>query len=166
MRKFLLYPLILLLLLGCLSACQTGSDPIVKFDGAIKKQIIDTINDSTVTIDMALYCLSDKDVINALKEVRQKTTVRLIIDPGYHRFIKGHGFKKLRLLGGRKSGGLMHNKFGIFDNKLVMTGSYNISDNAHNNSYENAIFLHNRKVIDEYHKQFERLWKKASPPGK
>ncbi len=108
-----------------------------------------------------MYCLSDQEIITALRKVKGKVDVRIIIAPKYHRLIKDHGFiedKELRLRSGRKSGGDMHNKFCIFDGRRVMTGSYNISAKAHDKNYENAIFLSGKKVVEKYQEQFNGLW--------
>lgn len=160
MRKFLLCLLVLLVLSGCAS-------PIVKFDGDIRKPIIQAIDNSTETINIAMYRFTDKEVINALREVRDKVAVRVILGFKLDRnLFTGFNDQELRFLGGRKKGkgALMHHKFCIFDKRLVMTGSYNISANAHNNSYENAIFLSHYAVIREYQGRFDDLWNSLDTP--
>jgi len=53
--------------------------------------------------------------------------------------------------------GIMHNKFAIFDDKEVVTGSYNWTENAEKYNYENALFISDPEVVNKYIKEFERL---------
>lgn len=52
----------------------------------------------------------------------------------------------------------MYNKFAIFDKKLLITGSYNWTDNAEHFNYENAIFISDPGTITQYQKEFDRIW--------
>jgi len=163
MKRFLVFLLLLALFL-CSCSC---AHPKVYFDDTIREQIKNAIENSNEKIDIAMYCLSDQEIITALRKVKGKVDVRIIIDPKYHRLIKNQGFiedKELRLRSGRKSGGDMHNKFCIFDGRRVMTGSYNISTKAHNKNYENAIFLSHSAVIREYQGRFDVLWNSLDTP--
>lgn len=59
-----------------------------------------------------------------------------------------------------KGRGIMHNKIGIFDKKIVVTGSYNWTENAEKYNYENAVFLDDKESVEKYIKEFEGLWNK------
>jgi phosphatidylserine/phosphatidylglycerophosphate/cardiolipin synthase-like enzyme len=55
----------------------------------------------------------------------------------------------------------MHNKYFIIDGKKVLSGSYNLSDNAEWNSLENVIAIEGdafKAVVAKYGADFERLW--------
>lgn len=55
----------------------------------------------------------------------------------------------------------MHNKYFIIDGRKVLTGSYNLSDNAEWNSLENIIFIEGdafAPVVAKYQGDFARLW--------
>ena len=66
------------------------------------------------------------------------------------------GFQLKRTPGG--SGGLMHNKYAIFDGRVLLTGSYNWSANAEDNSDENAVFIRDRGVIAAFQTNFSSMW--------
>jgi phosphatidylserine/phosphatidylglycerophosphate/cardiolipin synthase-like enzyme len=52
----------------------------------------------------------------------------------------------------------MHNKFAIFDGKLMVTGSYNWTASAEKYNYENAVFITDPTAIDQYQKEFNEIW--------
>lgn len=54
-------------------------------------------------------------------------------------------------------GGLMHNKFCIIDNQIVITGSYNWSDNAEFKNDENITVEYDPKQATEYSVEYRRL---------
>ncbi len=51
---------------------------------------------------------------------------------------------------------LMHNKFCIIDDKLVITGSYNWTNKAQNN-FENIIVIDQKDIVISYCKEFKKL---------
>jgi phosphatidylserine/phosphatidylglycerophosphate/cardiolipin synthase-like enzyme len=53
---------------------------------------------------------------------------------------------------------LMHHKVFIIDNATVITGSYNPSQNANKNNYENILIIHNAEIAQAYLKEFERVY--------
>lgn len=52
----------------------------------------------------------------------------------------------------------MHNKIGIVDGKVLITGSFNWTDNAEKDNQENLLIIANKSLIDQYAKHFEVLW--------
>jgi phosphatidylserine/phosphatidylglycerophosphate/cardiolipin synthase-like enzyme len=55
-------------------------------------------------------------------------------------------------------GGLMHNKFWIFDRKIVWTGSTNITQNGTLLNNNNVILLESRDVAEMYEREFVEMW--------
>jgi phosphatidylserine/phosphatidylglycerophosphate/cardiolipin synthase-like enzyme len=54
-------------------------------------------------------------------------------------------------------GGLMHNKFCVLDNQVVITGSYNWSDNAEFKNDENVTVEYDPKQATKYSVEYRRL---------
>ena len=52
----------------------------------------------------------------------------------------------------------MHNKFCLFDNSLVITGSYNWTYSAETRNAENVILTDDNAVCQDYNDYFTRLW--------
>ncbi len=58
----------------------------------------------------------------------------------------------------------MHHKVFIIDKKIVVTGSFNFSNNANNMNDENMVFLNNREIASAYEEEFDRVWAQGWPP--
>jgi phosphatidylserine/phosphatidylglycerophosphate/cardiolipin synthase-like enzyme len=54
----------------------------------------------------------------------------------------------------------MHHKFALFDNDLLLTGSYNWTRGAADSNEENMILSNDRRLLASFRGEFERLWKK------
>jgi len=52
----------------------------------------------------------------------------------------------------------MHHKFAIFDDEVLATGSYNWTRSAFGMNNENLVMLGNRKLINAFRAEFDRLW--------
>jgi len=52
----------------------------------------------------------------------------------------------------------MHHKFCVIDNSVVVTGSFNWTDQAVNHNQENLLFLENKDLARQYSNEFQRLW--------
>jgi len=52
----------------------------------------------------------------------------------------------------------MHHKFGIFDGRLLLTGSYNWTRSAHDENAENNVLTDDPTLVKAFTVEFERLW--------
>jgi len=52
----------------------------------------------------------------------------------------------------------MHHKFAVFDNAILLNGSYNWTRGAAANNEENFVVTNNRRLVDIFSKTFEDLW--------
>src|SRR5262249_7900570 len=69
--------------------------------------------------------------------------------------LESNGFQLKRTNGG--GGGILHDKFAIFDGRLVLTGSYNWSTAAEDDNDENAVFIRNTSVIAAFQTNFNLM---------
>src|SRR5262249_52240936 len=53
----------------------------------------------------------------------------------------------------------MHHKFALFDGGTVLTGSYNWTLGAARNNQENLVISNDRRLVNAFTGEFERLWK-------
>jgi len=135
--------------------------------GGIRDRIIKACNLSKTSIDVAIFDFTSGDLADALVRAKDRgTALRVIADPkrGADKhsetpFLQKKGVN-LRLLPG-KGRGIMHNKFAIFDGKLLLTGSYNWTESAEEYNWENVIILEDTAVVRAYRDEFEKMWKKA-----
>ena len=135
----------------------------------ICKEILTNINNSKTSIDMAIYGYSSTPVLErAIKDAQNRgVKIRLVYDvDAKNQNIYPDTFKFVSLITSSKSdGGLknsnatMHNKFYIFDNKAVITGSANLShtDMSGFNS-NNIIVINSPDVAKIYKTEFEQMF--------
>lgn len=60
--------------------------------------------------------------------------------------------------------GAMHHKVIVIDNRIVVTGSANFSNNADRFNDENVIIIANEDLALAYLREFDRLWAEAKEP--
>jgi len=63
-------------------------------------------------------------------------------------------------------GGIMHDKFIVVDGKNVEWGSYNYTGRAEDANFENATFLSNNNVAQQYHSNFVSIYNQATPEAR
>jgi hypothetical protein len=54
----------------------------------------------------------------------------------------------------------MHHKFALFDEEVLLTGSYNWTRGAADSNEENLILSNDRRLLNSFRGEFERLWTK------
>lgn len=59
----------------------------------------------------------------------------------------------------------MHHKFAVIDGQTVITGSYNWSDNADDNNFENIVVIQYPDLAAAYTEQFDSIWNFHASPG-
>lgn len=57
-----------------------------------------------------------------------------------------------------------HHKVIIIDNYIVVTGSFNFSDNANSTNDENVIIIANADIAALFQQEFDRRWLEGTPP--
>ncbi len=139
--------------------------------GSIQDTIIKNIISSRGTIDVTAFTFTAGDIAEALYQAKERgVEVRVIVDQTQDvkhypvlEFLKKEGFD-LQFLKGN-IGGSMNNAFAIFDDKLLVTGSYTWTEYAEKFNYENAIFIDESDVVAKYKKEFESLYDKSVVQG-
>lgn len=115
--------------------------------------LIEMINHSSKNIEGAFYHFNDKDAIEALKRAKQRNVkIKLVIDNS-NDSTKLEGIDVII----RKEGkGIMHNKFCIFDDIYLWTGSSNITSNTHL-QYNDVVIIESSQVVENYKNEFNEL---------
>jgi len=136
-------------------------------DGHVSDRIIKAIDSSSSSIDLAIFDFTAQDIKSALDRAKNRgVNIRIVADSrqakGTHSVIQtliNEGFD-IKIVHGIGRG-IMHNKFAIFDKKLLITGSYNWTNNAEHFNYENAVFITDPETIKQYQKEFDKMWEVA-----
>lgn len=135
----------------------------------ICKEILANINNATKSIDIAIYGYSRTFAIeNALQNaIKRGVKIRLIYDlDSQGKNIYPDTNKLISLIADNKNDGnstevqsIMHNKFYIFDNKTLITGSANLSHTDMSGFNSNSIIVINSSEIAKiYKKEFEQMY--------
>jgi len=151
-----------------LAGLPVHADTTVKFSpqGGIGQKLVRMYRGAKSDIRVAMYSLTVKGQANALIAAHKRgVNVQVILDTNLGRQKTSMG-KVLAVAGipvrhVGPSGGSMHHKFIIVDGKLLATGSYNISNDAEDHSNEAMLFITDKKVIDSFAVEFDRLWQKG-----
>ncbi|PPI86257.1 phospholipase D family protein [Candidatus Pantoea edessiphila] len=135
------------------------------------KIILKAIKKSKESIFIAAYSFTSKPIALALVEAHKKgVNVRLVVDKKSNTgrytavtYLVNHRIPVM--LNDKYS--IMHNKFMIFDQKSVETGSFNYTQAATLRNAENVVYIKNRiDIAQKYIREFDRLWdegKHATP---
>lgn len=150
----------------------SASDLYFSPDGGVQDQIIRRINTSKATIDIAVYSFTAANIAEALGNAsRRGVKIRIVRDASQsvnkndeNPYLKAQGVEVHVITG--KGRGIMHNKFAVFDSKEACTGSYNWTNNAENNNYENCLCTDEVGVIQGFQKEFIDLWQVPEKPFK
>ena len=131
-------------------------------DGTLE-YILSAINSAQESIYFLAYSFTSDELAEALIEkAKSGVTVSGVFDEDQYHSNSGTEFDTLRGAGidVRLDGNsrLMHHKVFIIDGKIVITGSYNFSNNAEHNNNENTLIIHNQDIAAEYLAEFERIY--------
>lgn len=121
-------------------------------DGGCEKAICNEIEQANVTILVMAYYLTNAEIIASLAlAVTRGVKVSLITDD------KGDNAPSLEWLRKNahehwvdKKHAIMHNKIMVIDDRVVITGSFNFTENAEENNAENLLILRSHKAADRY----------------
>jgi len=135
--------------------------------------IVDAIDRTGRTLDVALYNLQIDDAVAALVRAKRRgVKVRVLFDKAHVLPEAGKQIKAVidsgietRMMNGRGGTGAMHCKYAVFDGTLLQTGSANWSGFAESFSYENVMFVADPDIVAGYEADFEWMWAQARPPS-
>jgi len=133
-----------------------------------QKEIIKNINQAEAFINIAMYIFTDREIaIPLVKACERGVKVRLYLDKeqvdykySQSRFLVQKGIKT-RI---STNNYIMHNKFAIIDNRILLTGSYNWTFSANNRNDENLMVIDDPELIEIFQNQFVNLWTNKYSP--
>ena len=127
-------------------------------------QLLKIIGSAKKTLDVAIYCLTDPQIANAIVQAKKRSvTVRVLTDHDQSTTKD----QKALLNSIKKAGipvkmnshsGIMHLKVTIADRSVVTTGSYNYTKAANTVNDEVFVVLNSPSAADSFEKEFNRMW--------
>ncbi len=137
--------------------------------GATQRHIISAINAAKNKISATIFSFYSYPIAEALANaVKRGVEVEMVVDKVQAsqspviKYVLENGVK-LRLARGHNKG-VMHHKYSVMDGKLLMTGSYNWSNNAQNNNFENMFYTTSEHYIKGFTREFDEVYETAYTP--
>lgn len=132
-------------------------------DGGVQEEVINEIHSAKKTIDIMMYSFTSDELANALINASERgVKIRMIMDrvqssnkSSQDESLIKHGIQ-LKI---EQQKGIMHNKVAIIDGAVVLTGSYNWTDNAEEQNQENMLVIDTPNIVQKYQERFDYLWR-------
>lgn len=148
--------------------------------------IAQKISQATKSIDLALFVFSEQQLANILAAKQQQNIkIRAILEPSFAFRYYSEG---LDLLGVARSdkcsyeannqpwktpatvvvpqlakGDLLHHKYALIDNRIVITGSHNWSEAANHKNDETLLIIENPTIAAHFQQETDRLYANSTP---
>ncbi|TVY08224.1 phospholipase D family nuclease [Paenibacillus cremeus] len=132
--------------------------------GHPEKILIGIINEAKSNLDIAIYSLTNKDIVDAILAAKKRgVAVRVLTDKQEAgTAAQSAKLKELKAAGipikDNTHKGIMHMKVTIADKSIVTTGSYNYSVSATTTNDEVIVAIHDAKLAQEWDTEFEKMW--------
>lgn len=131
--------------------------------------IINILSQADKTIDLAIYGFTNESIFTVMLNAKNRgVKIRVIQDyvqskgaTSLYPKLKASGFDIITLRGTGQYG-VMHNKFAVVDSVNIITGSYNWTNNAERNNFENLLIIRDRTLSLVYLTDFETMWGKVA----
>jgi mitochondrial cardiolipin hydrolase len=119
------------------------------------------------SLDVCVFTVTDDRIARAMLEAHARgVKVRLLSDNEKSQDL-GSDILRLAQAGIQvvidRTPKHMHHKFALFDQRLLLTGSYNWTRAAADENEENLIVSDDPKLIAPFTAEFEKLWRMLSP---
>ncbi len=134
----------------------------ITFTKRCETEVIKLINNSTQTIDIAVYSINNDHIIKALEQAKARNVKIQILTDRIQAFGKSSKVKQLHNKGFdikiHSHDRIMHHNFAIFDNAKDIEGSFNWTYSAANKNAEDCNVIKSKKDIRTLRNRFDRLW--------
>ena len=128
-----------------------------------EQRVVNMFRTCKKTLDIAIFTFTRDSIAQAILEAHQRgLKIRCIGDDGNSK-VKGSDIRLLASVGipCKTDNNLrfhMHNKMAILDNSVVITGSFNWTNQAVNKNQENILFLEDKDIANQYTQYFDQIW--------
>jgi len=125
--------------------------------------IIKNIDSANSFINIAMYTFTDREIAQAILRAKDRgVDIKIYLDRSQvnakyskSRYFINNGIEDIRI---SSNNYIMHNKFAVIDDEIVITGSYNWTASAGERNNENLLVIDDKNIIKEYQNQFNNLW--------
>lgn len=127
------------------------------------ERIVSMLGAATKSLDLCVFTITDDRIKRAISDVKTQGRVAIRIISDWEK-CQAPGSDVMPLCGEgvpvklSRAVGHMHHKFGIFDARQVLTGSYNWTVAAAQENFENVVVSDDPRLVASFSEEFERLW--------
>lgn len=126
-------------------------------------EIIRLIRGAESSVEICVFTISDDRISREIVEAHRRGVKVKIITDDDKTADRGSDIFSLAKAGIEvmidRTSNHMHHKFALFDDKTVLTGSYNWTRSAADYNYENIVVTDDKKIAASYKGCFQKLWK-------
>lgn len=129
-------------------------------------KIAEILSSAKRYVYVAVYSFTSDLLADYLIELKNRgIRIRVVVEEQQVN-VKGSEYEKLKRAGvDVKVDGnpdLMHHKFAVIDDEIVITGSYNWTAGAEDKNDENIVVIRDGEVAELYRNEFDRIWSEAA----
>lgn len=166
MRKLLLIFLSLFILFCEEKAPEIGVHFSPK--GGAESAIINEIEKSRDEVNVAMYIFTNRRIAQALVKAKERgVKVKVLLDQvnlenefSKAMYLHNNGISVKIDKSHSEDEGIMHNKFAIYDNNRITTGSFNWTASAEYKNDENLLVIRDKNIAKIYKEKFDKLWER------
>ena len=165
MRTFLSYLLLLSICLLQVSFASGETEAVFSPERSIKEVFLKEVDSTASTIDLAVREITFPEMAQALLKAKERGVKVRVISDSKQAKMKSSQITTLiqqgipvKVLRG-KDYGVMNYRFAIFDDKKVVTGSFDWSEASEKWNYENIVIIRDSEGVASYRREFDRLWR-------
>ncbi|MEN0062823.1 MAG: phospholipase D-like domain-containing protein [Myxococcota bacterium] len=118
---------------------------------------------STSAVDICVFTITDDRIADVIVDTHQRGVAVRVVSDGRKAADLGSDVCDLRSMGIEvrmdHSEAHMHHKFAVFDDRVLLTGSYNWTRAAARENQENVLVTDDWRLTEAYRVEFERLWR-------
>ena len=118
--------------------------------------LINLISKTKTSLDIAMFTINNIKIASEIKNIFSRGIKLRILSDSECIKMPSSNVYSLAALG--ISVKIMHHKFCVIDKSVVVTGSFNWTDQAVNHNQENLLFIENKELAAKYSNEFEKLW--------
>lgn len=129
-------------------------------------RIVQLFDRAQQQVDVCVFTITDNRLTDAILDAHRRGLAIRIISDNDKAFDRGSDIELLQSRGVAvqvdNTAFHMHHKFAVFDQKILLTGSYNWTVGAARDNQENFVITTDRRLIQAYRTEFDRLWQKLA----
>lgn len=130
----------------------------------IQKEIIARIHEAKYSVKIAVTWFTNHDLFNAVLKKLDDPNFKVslvVLNDRINNKREGVNFQNLINMNGNfyysEVDNMVHHKFCIVDDKILITGSYNWTYYAENRNWENIIIIDNAEIVKGYKEEFDKI---------